>query len=172
MPDLAVLELVGAPEELVQLLRVVPVPPLDAGNPHRPLTEWLEENLDLGIASPANSVAHQCAQSGVWLIANELDRCHQLCQDLKQNDAKYWHGIMHRREGDFWNAKYWMKQIGNHPVMEQLKARFPEYGNSQKFVDLCEQIVTKKKGDKAKAIEIQWTEMQLLLDHCWKQMSG
>lgn len=60
-------------------------------------------------------------QAGLWLYVDELDRSHSLSQDLKNSTGSYWHGIMHRREGDFSNSHYWFHRTGKHPAMAQLR---------------------------------------------------
>lgn len=60
-------------------------------------------------------------QAGLWLYVDELDRSHTISQDLKDPTGSYWHGIMHRREGDFSNSHYWFHKAGKHPAMARLK---------------------------------------------------
>lgn len=59
-------------------------------------------------------------QSGLWLYVDELDLSHDISQTMKDATGSYWHGIMHRREGDFSNSHYWFAQTGNHPAMAAL----------------------------------------------------
>jgi hypothetical protein len=61
--------------------------------------------------------ANPALQAGLWLYVDELDRSHTLSQDLKEPTGSYWHGIMHRREGDFSNSHYWFHKTGKHPAM-------------------------------------------------------
>lgn len=42
---------------------------------------------------------------------------HALVQDLPDADAAFVHGILHRREPDDGNARYWFHRLGNHPAM-------------------------------------------------------
>lgn len=52
---------------------------------------------------------------------------HALVQDLPDADAAFVHGILHRREPDDGNARYWFHRVGNHPAMvplTQAVARF------------------------------------------------
>ena len=59
-------------------------------------------------------------QAGLWLYVDELDRSHEISQDLIDPTGSYWHGIMHRREGDFSNSHYWFNRAGKHPAMALL----------------------------------------------------
>ena len=45
--------------------------------------------------------------SALWLYVDELDRSHTISQGIHTATGSYWHGIMHRREGDFGNSHYW-----------------------------------------------------------------
>jgi hypothetical protein len=47
--------------------------------------------------------------SGLWLLAGDLDRSHTISQGIGSAEGSFWHGIMHRREGDFSNSKYWFR---------------------------------------------------------------
>ncbi|MEM7452941.1 MAG: hypothetical protein AAF456_01175 [Planctomycetota bacterium] len=70
-----------------------------------------------------DSEAAECCLSGLWLLHNYLDESHEISQDIKTPDGSYWHGIMHRMEGDFWNSKHWFRQIGRHPALLDIARR-------------------------------------------------
>ena len=105
--------------------------------------------------------------SGLWLLAGDLDQSHAIRQQLPSQEGSFWHGIMHRREGDFGNAKYWFRKVGDHPVIQQL----PEltdgvYDDPYEFVDLCSRAV-KQGGEKYQRCQwAQWIEWQALMVHC------
>ena len=48
--------------------------------------------------------------AGLWLYVDDLQKSHEISQTLTGPIGAYWHGIMHRREGDFSNSKYWLRQ--------------------------------------------------------------
>jgi hypothetical protein len=58
--------------------------------------------------------------AGLWLYVDDLDRSHALSQSILTPTGSFWHAIMHRREGDFDNAKYWYRKAGRHPAMNHI----------------------------------------------------
>src|SRR5262245_28830658 len=90
--------------------------PLGPGTPNQGVLESLRgltpqsllpspvTNLDLAKASLA----------GLWLWHDFLDESHSISQDLSITEGSWWHAMMHRREGDFWNSKYWLRRVGRH----------------------------------------------------------
>jgi hypothetical protein len=63
-------------------------------------------------------------KAGLHLWNESLGRSHVLSQDIHNPTGSFWHGIMHRMEGDYDNAKYWFERTGHHPVMNRmLKAK-------------------------------------------------
>jgi hypothetical protein len=58
--------------------------------------------------------------SGLWLYVDDLDRSHAISQGIPNAAGSFWHGIMHRREGDFSNSHYWMRRAESHPLFAQL----------------------------------------------------
>jgi len=62
-------------------------------------------------AFPAGSPhARGVLLAALWLRAGDLDTGHRICQDIPTPQGSAWHAVMHRREGDFWNSKYWWRQ--------------------------------------------------------------
>ncbi|MEM6854767.1 MAG: hypothetical protein AAF593_10210 [Planctomycetota bacterium] len=55
--------------------------------------------------------------AGLWMYVDELELSHEASQSLDTPTGAYWHAIMHRREGDFSNAKYWLSRAVHHPAM-------------------------------------------------------
>ena len=61
-----------------------------------------------------------CCISGLWLRHGFLAESHTVSQSIPTQSGSYWHGIMHRREPDYENAKYWFRRVGSHSVFPQL----------------------------------------------------
>lgn len=55
--------------------------------------------------------------AGLWLYVDDLERSHVVGQSIEDATGSYWHGIMHRREGDFSNSHYWMRRAAGHPLL-------------------------------------------------------
>ncbi|MEO0476358.1 MAG: hypothetical protein AAF085_10390 [Planctomycetota bacterium] len=96
-------------------------------------------------------------KAGLWLYVDELDRSHDISQSMKDATGSYWHAIMHRREGDFWNSKYWYRNAGSHPAMRGF--------DPSAFVDQVEAA----GGDDEELIAQQQQEWQALFEWCAQQ---
>ena len=58
--------------------------------------------------------------AGLWLLWDYLDESHHVSQSLETPEGSYWHGIMHWREPDYGNSKYWFRRVGQHAIFPQL----------------------------------------------------
>jgi hypothetical protein len=61
-------------------------------------------------------------KAGLLLWNDDLDGCHTIAQELSDEFGAYLHGIMHRREPDYGNAKYWFRRVGEPVLFPQLRA--------------------------------------------------
>jgi hypothetical protein len=121
------------------------------------------------------SMARACL-AGLWLRFNCLDESHATSQDLHTPEGSFWHAILHRREPDPANSKYWWRKVGAHAVIEQLVEQSPsvgyDYASPFDFVDFCEQVRGNGGKDEKTAEDVQELEWRLLFDWCYQNASG
>jgi hypothetical protein len=160
----------------------IPWSPLDHGKPYVELRQEVGALTprDILTAGGSEEFALGCL-SGLWLRINELDRSHTISQDIPSSMGSYWHGIMHRREGDFGNAKYWFRRVGDHPVFQPLAEAATDLSQQSglaldfvrdtwdpfAFVDFCQQVVGSGSDEEELATAVQHAEWQLLFDDCY-----
>ncbi|MCP5523701.1 MAG: hypothetical protein H7A46_19365 [Verrucomicrobiales bacterium] len=69
---------------------------------------------------------HQLLTALVLLWHDRLEAAHRIVQEIHDADGSLLHAIMHRREPDYWNSKYWWRHVGGHPVYGPLGATVAE----------------------------------------------
>lgn len=165
-------------QRVLESLLKRPRPRLEPTHPYQPglLTSQRAEDV-LGRPT-ADSDFSRSVVSGLLLWNDELDASHAVSQGIHTATGSYWHGIMHRREPDYSNAKYWFRNTGEHPVFRDLHdasqaasdgcssvvAREIQAWQSWdpfRFVDLCQAA-----EDVPLLEEIQLLEVKLLLGYC------
>src|SRR5687768_1297124 len=169
------------------------LPELGPGSPNNAVRPQLSaltlENLFAG-KKIADQDSARCCLSALWLWHDFLDESHEISQEIDTIDGSYWHGIMHRREPDYGNAKYWFRRVPQHEIFQPLAAAAREIAGGQKidpaaeflatqqswdafrFVDLCEAIARGKSPAEQLAREVARVEWQLLFDHCYRKATG
>ena len=130
---------------------------------------------DLGRPVADRDAAIAC-HAGLWLYHDGLAESHAISQGLDTPEGSFWHAVMHRREPDPWNSKYWWKRVGSHPVLTRLVTGSPalgyNYTNSPDFVHFCERVRGTNTPDEELAKRVQLLEWQLLFDHCYRMATG
>lgn len=93
------------------------------------LDQQISELPLIGESTPQAALSALIAlRAGLHLLNESLDASHEQSQEI-EDDATgcYWHGIMHRMEGDFTNANYWFHMAGAHPAMRKLQERAADW---------------------------------------------
>lgn len=177
-----------------ELLLPVRLPELGPGKPD-PATRTRLARLDpatvLGGAPPADIDMARACLSGLWLYHDFLDESHRISQSIETSTGSYWHGIMHRREPDFDNARYWFRRVGTHPVLALVTGRVRELATTGEakgvsprladllgrwgpfaFIDACEASLGAPGPDHALCRQIALIEWQLLFDYTYRRATG
>jgi len=173
-----------------ELLKADRTPSLGAGSPVRSAGEKLRALNVPSLFAPATvrdrTMATACL-SGLWLWFDYLDESHSLSQEIHTVEGSFWHGIMHRREGDFANAKYWFARVRRHPAFWPLAESAAGWArgvagapawltrgpwDADAFIDLCEACVSGRSELTALCESLQKREWVLLFDHSYQRALG
>ncbi|MBI4548262.1 MAG: hypothetical protein HY707_09795 [Ignavibacteriae bacterium] len=167
--------------------------PLSTGTPDETIVNVLKKTIYeqvFGFIKVSDKTAARLCLAGLWLLYDHLDECHKIAQSIETKEGSYWHAIMHRREEDFSNSKYWFRQVGDHPIFSVLFEKLKKLSASsvqeqsttflreQKrwdpfaFVDLCESAVNTHTPLENLCRQIQQVEWQLLFDYCYNKAVG
>ena len=175
--------------QLTALLADERLPELGPGTPDESrramLNSLREEDLFAGQKIVDQAMA-KCCLSALWLRYDFLDESHTISQHIETASGSYWHGIMHRREPDYGNGKYWFRRVGQHPIFPQLAQAARQMASTMEldgpakflakneawdpyaFIDLCEAIARSRSRCELLARQIAAGEWRLLFDHCWE----
>ena len=178
---------------------------LEAGNPLPtlvPQKAWSSELTDALESASLNELFDgeslknmtfgEAIKSGLLLWNDALDESHNISQELGNQTGSYWHGIMHRREPDYSNSKYWFGRVGTHPIFPALRERalelFKETQNpsdaladigqaiaaeenwdAYQFIDWCQAAEDDSDSDVTRFLQqVQAEEIKLLLAYSYR----
>ncbi len=140
------------------LLTRDPLPPLAPGQVFdAALTEEIEA-----------TAAPDLVKVGLHLLNDDLATSHRLAQVHEGEPlADYWHAIIHRREGDYGNSRYWFGRVGRAPVLAEVYGR--DAGAPTDFVERCRAA---GRGRDTDSEQFQRDEMARLLAYAQGQSSS
>jgi hypothetical protein len=126
---------------------------------------------------PDSSVPY--ARSLLLLAAGDIEAAHRIAQESSSVDGAYVHGMIHRIEDDFDNARYWFFRAGVHPASPEIYRRAA--ANSQRIAshptwdaggvtDWLEESRVKGIGEELRAV--LRIESEVLLEHFTGEISG
>ena len=145
---------------------------------------------ELVVGEVKDSNEAQAVLSALWLWHDYLDESHTLSQKIDTPTGSFWHAIMHRREGDFSNSKYWYARCASHPALATLGAQagsivHPQPAdksllkvvmggfNPSALVDLVEAVHKRPDDPRHRiAVQLQQLEFRVLLQYCTRAAVG
>ena len=116
----------SVPELAALLLARDPLPPLVPARVYDPTLT----------AEIAATDAPELVQIGLHLLNDDLETSHALAQAHEGEPlGDYWHAIIHRREGDYNNSRYWFGRVGRTPQTAEVYG--PDPAAPAAFVERC-----------------------------------
>lgn len=104
------------------------------------LSTYIERVAQMESTSPAEQAL---LSSAIYLWNDDLTRSHEICQGFERTvpDASFIHGIVHRREPDYKNARGWLERAegmrGGETIRDAVLAllqrvlQMPDYGTAR-----------------------------------------
>ncbi|PHS07638.1 MAG: hypothetical protein COA78_13350 [Blastopirellula sp.] len=181
------------PSQIAQLIESAAVCPLTPGKPNQEakaqLSSLTPDMVFEGHSLCDLEMANSCI-SGLWLLHNYLDDSHTISQDNHSSTGSYWHGIMHRREPDYSNAKYWFRKVGQHSAMADVQLAAANIAKSAKLdadtqfladnstwdaftmVDACQAANSGNENAATILRQVAGAEWRILFNYCFRKAIG
>lgn len=161
------------------LRKLVPTEPSD---PEALLRIRAEPDAGIAGGSPvADPAAFPLVRCGLLYLVDALDEAHRIAQDAHSDEGSYWHGMIHRREGDFDNARYWFRRSGTLPPFAEIHRAASQRSSlfaaqsgwdPYLFVGQCEQARFGEDAMLEELLAMQRIEFDLLFAHAWRRSVG
>jgi hypothetical protein len=166
-------ELLAEEEDLLLRLR-----PAEPGSPDalRRIREAKDHELTGG-AVLADPTYPRLVRAGLLYAYDAIDESHRIVQEIASSQASYWHGMLHRREGDFENSRYWFRRTGRLGVFPEMHARAAEVSplmgrqadwDPYVLVGQCEQARFGGDVDRKDLVALQRIEFEVMFDFLWR----
>jgi hypothetical protein len=145
----------------------------------------------ISTAAPADLIGDQPIRNfgavalfrgGLLYALDSLEEAHSFFQNDASPLGSYWHGLMHRREGDFQNALYWFNRAGQIPVFAEMDRRVREAWRTDPTQNRWDPAAITKRFDRcleglskdppALLCALQRIECEVLLEVCWNRAVG
>ena len=109
---------------ITDFLRAAQLPRISAQEPlpDQDLIQQITAAKEKEIA-PATGPTASCIRSLLFLAAGGLSQAHRIVQEMSTTDAAYIHGVIHRVDDDFDNARYWFRGARVHPAAAEMYRR-------------------------------------------------
>jgi len=117
-------------------------------------------------------------RGALFFAVDDLDAAHRIFQDEKSDLGSYCHGMLHRREPDFENARHWFRRAGRQPFFQRLHREAAEHSavmsrqstwDPYLFTGECGQARHGAEEKNTELTRLQRTEFEVLFDYCWRQ---
>lgn len=167
-----------------------------SGRRHRFLSSYIDKVKELEPGQGGSSDDLSLLSAALHILNDDLERAHPICNAFERTvpDASFLHGIIHRREPDFKNARNWFGRAeglrGGEAIRAAVLAHLqrvlqkPEYGGARDtafgliqhlqkqdrwdplyFLDLCEKGAWRDNERERRLLEeIQETELVAAID--------
>jgi hypothetical protein len=115
-------------------------------------------------------------RAGLLYAYDAIDESHRIVQEIGSAHGAYWHGMIHRREGDFENARYWYRRTGKLGVFPEMHARAAEVSSLMGRQDdwdpyilvwQCEQARFGGDVNQKELVGLQKIEFEVMFEHLW-----
>ena len=146
----------------------------------RAVRDATDEDLTGGNPSAACE-AVALVRAALLYAHDAVDEAHRIAQDGATGAASYLHGMIHRREGDFDNARYWFRRAGRLGFFDDLHQAVSNFSPDMAkqlnwdpylFTGLCEQDKFGDRDLRTELVALQRSEFEAFFDSVWRKLAG
>lgn len=120
-------------------------------------------------------------EAGWSYLLGHWEHAHQISQDLPDAQGAFWHGCLHRQEGDHGNASYWFRRVQGSGLLEELGGLMAPGASSNAVAGVHGILAASGRYDPAKlwsvatsrdsasSDDLLWLEWQGAMSWFWKE---
>jgi len=90
------------------------------------LVDSLQEAMELSNTPVGGNI-----EALLYMRIGQMEPSHINVQDAQRSIGAYIHGVLHRMEGDYWNAKYWFDRVRDPRLLDRIRDLIREFSQAQ-----------------------------------------
>ncbi len=135
----------------------------------------------LGGKVASDAAMLKLVRGGLLYAVDAIDAAHRFFQDESSDLGSYWHGMVHRREGDFDNARYWFRRVGRLAFFSDLHSEScadsatmarQDQWDAYLLTGLCERVKFGEAESAAECVALQRAEFHAVFGYTWRKAIG